>query len=714
MKINRRHFVGILYDCILFEYASLAQEGPMQGQAQYVLSLDDLADTFAFCRDFYKHHRSLMDIPCDQFITRNQLHTVAGLVDYIEEMDRGVFEIFPQPVELREDTPSFASSSSVRKERRRQERASYPIRSSGLLSNGPIQPTSRSRHDATTTCNTASLQVGNATWTDLCSHRGYSGLVYPDTDTDLDDEFSLVIPNLSKTDIQTFLWEYAYMPEEYQDDIATLIRYLRRDEWHMHGSKGSIISFDWELEGVQKYSRDYNQNKIRKIEQREQEEIKRQQALNQMQQEEWQRQQDLIREQEMQQRTRIADSFILKMHKSMSLRQEASQDIVDFIKGLEIEIGEYFDFCFVTVDAVGSFASGLFTSQSDLDMTLGGNVRHITPSNLASALRHYNYENVSVVNNPFHQPLSSSPATHTSRISFVDSTTSLTCHLTLQDPLAIHRTKLIKTYNLIEARFAPVLLALKHLVIHRHLDSHHFAPFSTYALELMLITFLQTENPPILPKLQQPVSLPAKDGHGEEEEVTRLLKELNVHGIDCSFDRDWAYYQGFGNKNTKTVAELVLDFCRFFGYVFDYESKEVNARMGAFRWRPELMKTHVTLAMATALPSSTLPSAGITGATGTGGSNTATANNSGSIPGPGHLSRSNSSSSVTTQGSISRIQEGISYSGIVLHVMDPFMVGVNLTSTCQGERVRMVKECFQEAYEALNEGDINQAFVHTY
>lgn len=338
-------------------------------------------------------------------------------------------------------------------------------------------------------------------------------------------------------------------------------------------------------------------------------------------------------------------------------------------------------FCFTN----SSFAAELHTNQSDLDLTLGGNVKHITPSNLADALEHYQYENVSISNNPFQQPLSSAL---TSRVSFVDPKTAITCHMTLNDPLAIHRSKLIKTYNLIEPRFGPVLVALKHLVVHRHIDTYHFIPFSTYALELMLITFLQTENPPILPKLQQPTP---RVENGEETE--RLLKESIVQGIDCSFDRDWEYYQGFGNKNTKTVAELVLDFCRFFGYVFDYESKEVNARIGAFRWRPDLTRTHASLAM--------------TSAGSTAGPSTAIAT---AIP--GFLSRSNSSSSVTTQGSMSRL-ENVSYTGLVFHVMDPFMVSLNITSQCQGERVRMMKECFQEAYEALNEGDINLAFAHS-
>ncbi|KAG0344157.1 Zinc finger, CCHC domain-containing protein [Podila humilis] len=848
MKINRRHFVGILYDCILFEYASLvygshgrskekherkqrthSEEQEQQHQHQqkdfnnsnnnnnnnnnqhypqttYTLSLDDLADTFAFIADFYKHHRSLMDIPCDQFITRNQLHTVAGLVDYIEELDRGSFEIFPHPVELREETPSFASSASTRRERRKQERSGYRIGTSGLLSNGPPPPPRSSSSSGRSSINRSGasggrerggMGMGNtglttpSSWSDLYySHRRQS--LVPNTNTDHeeeeeeiddDDEYSIIIPGLSKTDIQTFLWEYAYMPEDYHDDIATLIRYLRRDEWLMNGSKGSIVAFDWDLEGVQKFSRDYNQSKIHKVKEREKEEVKRQQEMALKQQEEWNRQLELAREQEAQRRVKMMDSFIWKMHKSLSISPATSEDITNLISTLEIEIAEFFNYCFVTLSAIGSFAAEFHTNEDDLDLTLGGNVKHITASDLADALEHNQYENVSISINPFQQPLSPNSPPLTSRVSFMDPRTAITCHITLHDPLATHRSKLIKTYNLIEPRFGPMLVALKHLVIHRHLDNHNFMPFSNYALELMLITFLQTENPPILPKLQQPTQrrfLDGKDyssgndsskdlGGGvivieEEEEEGRPLKELIVQGIDCSFDRDWEYYtrRSFGAKNTKTVAELVLDFCRFFGYVFDYESKEVNSRLGSFRWRPDhhqnhhhqqqqqLLRNHASLLSITNTPTTKATPTSSTSTntnTAAGASLLSLATNptapttTTAIP-TGFLSRSNSLTLVTAQSSsMSRQQQqqqqqdqqllesvsvSLSYShaaaavdggggsgGIVFQVMDPFMIGTNVTAQCQGERVRMVKECFQDAYEALNEGDINQAFSHS-
>ncbi|KAF9178125.1 hypothetical protein BGZ51_008092 [Haplosporangium sp. Z 767] len=630
MKVNRRHFVGILYDCILFEHASLVSSTGI-----YTLSLLDLADTFAFVADFYKHKRRFMDIPCDQFITRNQLHTVIGLVDYIETLEGGVFEIFPRSVELKEEAPSFASSSSVKRERRRQQRlgSHEPVGNSGVR---------------------AALNLFNQSgqnWTtDIYNYRG-QGPGY-DTDTDLDDEYLITIPGLSKTDIQTFLWEYAYLPEDYQDDIATLIRYLRQDEWMMNGSKGSIITFDWDMEGVQKFSKEYNQNKIHKIVLREQEEAKKAAEAAQKQQEEWNRQLELRREQEAAQKIKYTDGFIWKLYKSLSSSSEAIVETDALIKTLEIEISEYFGFCFVTLTAVGSFATGLHTTFNDLDLTLTGNVKHITLQSLAEALRHFNYEDVSI--NPNSTP-ESTPSILTplqpAFVTFTDSKTGTICHLTLNDPIAIYRSKLVLTYSLIDQRFGPVMIALKHIATQRHLlsgsahqDAQGIVPLGGYALALMLITFLQTENPPLLPKLQQTLL----------EDDDRPAKETIVHGIDCSFDRDWKHYQGVGAKNTKNVAELLIDFCRFFGYVFDYESKEVNARIGAFRWRPDLNKT---------------------------------------IAGGSQESSKEKLSSIET-----------------FYVMDPFVIGLNVTSACQGELIRVVKQCFQEAYEALNEGDINHAF----
>lgn len=263
----------------------------------------------------------------------------------------------------------------------------------------------------------------------------------------------------------------------------------------------------------------------------------------------------------------------------------------------------------------------------------------------------------------------------------------MTCHISLNDPLAIYRSKLVYTYNMVEPRFCPVFLALKRLAVQRHLisgsvhqDRHRPVPLGSYALALMLITFLQTENPPLLPKLQQTPL----------EEEDRPLKETIVQGIDCSFDRDWKYHFGLGAGNSKGVAELLIDFCRFFGYVFDYESKEVNARIGAFRWRPDVSTKGGAISNLSSLAAA-LPSA-------TTGINSGTA----------AISSASSQSAASAAASSSSVSKELG--PVTFHVMDPFVMGMNITAACRGDQVRMIKECFQEVYEALNEGDVNHVF----
>ncbi|KAG0283524.1 hypothetical protein BGZ96_012082 [Linnemannia gamsii] len=675
MKVNRRHFVGILYDVCLFEHAS-----HVGADQHHTLALVDLADTFAFVADFYKHNRPLMDIPCDQFIMRNQLHTVIGLLDYIEEMETGAYEIFPRNIEIREDTPSFASSSSMKRDRRKQQESSRKD-----------QQQDRERGLARSRSALDMFVRPERSWsTDIYNHRGHD--LHQDDDTDLDDEYSIVIPGLSKTDIQTFLWEYAYMPEEYHDDIATLIRYLRRDEWMMNGSKGPIVTFDWGLEGVQKFTKEYNQNKIHKVEMREQEEAKKAQEATQQLQEEWNRQQEIAREQETALRIKITDDFIWRLHKSLAISAEDTAAIDELIKILEAELSEYFDFCFLALAPVGSFATGSHTRYSDLDLTLTGNTKNVTMSSLAAALRQFNYENVVISKPRIQHPQPSTPISATTTpsipqpfITFVDPRTELTCHISLNDPLAIYRSKLVYTYNMVEPRFGPVFLALKRLAVQRHLisgsvhqDQHRPMPLGSYALALMLITFLQTENPPLLPKLQQTPL----------EEETRPLKETIVQGIDCSFDRDWKYHLGLGAGNSKSVAELLMDFCRFFGYVFDYESKEVNARIGAFRWRPDVSSKGGAVGNMSSLVAALPPMA----------------TSAHSSP-PWSTSSFQGGAASSSSSSMSKESGPITF-----HVMDPFVMGMNITAACRGDQVRMVKECFQEVNEALNEGDINHVF----
>jgi hypothetical protein len=80
----------------------------------------------------------------------------------------------------------------------------------------------------------------------------------------------------------------------------------------------------------------------------------------------------------------------------------------------------------------------------------------------------------------------------------------------------------------------------------------------------MIIYFLQTRNPPVLPALHQRphMKLPAKDG------------------VESAFADDLNALNGYGKGNKESIGELLFHFFRFYGHEFDYDKHVVSVRNG--------------------------------------------------------------------------------------------------------------------------------------
>ena len=80
----------------------------------------------------------------------------------------------------------------------------------------------------------------------------------------------------------------------------------------------------------------------------------------------------------------------------------------------------------------------------------------------------------------------------------------------------------------------------------------------------MIIFFLQTRNPPILPALHQRPhnKLPPKNG------------------VESAFADDLDALAGFGSNNKETLGELLFQFFRFYGHDFDLDNGVVSVRHG--------------------------------------------------------------------------------------------------------------------------------------
>ena len=80
----------------------------------------------------------------------------------------------------------------------------------------------------------------------------------------------------------------------------------------------------------------------------------------------------------------------------------------------------------------------------------------------------------------------------------------------------------------------------------------------------MIINFLQTRTPPVLPSLQQQPN----------------LKRKILNGVDVTFDKDVTLYRGYGARNKDSIGQLLFQFFRYYGHEVDYESQVLSVRMG--------------------------------------------------------------------------------------------------------------------------------------
>ncbi|KAF9137470.1 hypothetical protein BGX30_010183 [Mortierella sp. GBA39] len=120
-----------------------------------------------------------------------------------------------------------------------------------------------------------------------------------------------------------------------------------------------------------------------------------------------------------------------------------------------------------------------------------------------------------------------------------------------------------------------------------------------------------------------------------------------IDGYDCSFDSQ-TIYTNYGADNTRSAGHLLIDFFYFYGYVFDYASQEVHPSLGKIQ------------------------------------------NRSITPPARSRMDRRPKDWPIC--------------------ILDPFITDRNVAGNCRKENVARIQTCFQSAYYALEENDINKAF----
>lgn len=151
----------------------------------------------------------------------------------------------------------------------------------------------------------------------------------------------------------------------------------------------------------------------------------------------------------------------------------------------------------------------------------------------------------------------------------------IACDIGFENRLALENTRLLMCYAMIDpTRVRTLVLFLKVWSKRRKINSPYHGTLSSYGYVLLVIYFLvHVKNPPVLPNLQQ---LPP---------VRPISKEdTHIDGHNTWFFDDIDLLcQRWRSSNTESVAELLIDFFRYYSRDFSYNTGVASIRAGMLK-----------------------------------------------------------------------------------------------------------------------------------
>ncbi|KAL8733233.1 MAG: hypothetical protein Q9166_002250 [cf. Caloplaca sp. 2 TL-2023] len=232
-----------------------------------------------------------------------------------------------------------------------------------------------------------------------------------------------------------------------------------------------------------------------------------------------------------------------------------------FVQKLERILNEKWPGNDIRVHVFGSSGNMLCTNESDVDICITTPMKSLERvCHLAAALAEHGMERVVCVNHA-KVPI----------VKIWDPELQLACDMNVNNTLALENTRMIKTYVEIDERVRPLAMIIKYWTRKRILNDADAKVFlalggtlSSYTWICMILSFLQTRNPPVLPCL-----------HKRPHQCL-----VNSDGKPSAFADDLNTLHGFGQKNKETLGELLFHFFRRYAYEIDYETKVVSVREG--------------------------------------------------------------------------------------------------------------------------------------
>ena len=155
-------------------------------------------------------------------------------------------------------------------------------------------------------------------------------------------------------------------------------------------------------------------------------------------------------------------------------------------------------------------------------------------------------------------------------VMFRDPQSGVDCDISVANPLAVENTRLLRAYAALDPRVRLLAYVVKAWSAARHVNDPSRATLSSYGYVLMVLCFLQTRDPPVVPNLQRAEGLrPKVVPHPVERGVS----------VDLAF----ATEAPRGEPNRASAAELLAAFFHFYAYEVDYERFCLSLKGGGLR-----------------------------------------------------------------------------------------------------------------------------------
>ncbi|KAJ7222505.1 hypothetical protein GGX14DRAFT_492140 [Mycena pura] len=151
----------------------------------------------------------------------------------------------------------------------------------------------------------------------------------------------------------------------------------------------------------------------------------------------------------------------------------------------------------------------------------------------------------------------------------------IACDIGFENRLALENTRLLMCYAMVDpTRVRTLVLFLKVWSKRRKINSPYKGTLSSYGYVLLVIYFLvHVKNPPVLPNLQQ---MPPLRPISKED--------THVAGYNTWFFDDIELLRTrWHSENTESVAELLIDFFRYYSRDFSYNTGVASIRAGLLK-----------------------------------------------------------------------------------------------------------------------------------